>query len=104
MRSPGRPARRSDVKSIMTYEIIVQLKKEVLDPEGRAIQETLGRLGFRALKAVSVARRYTIEIDESAASDAAAGSGGSMADQLAETIAREYLANPVSETFQIKRL
>jgi phosphoribosylformylglycinamidine synthase len=79
----------------MTYEIIVQLKKEVLDPEGRAIQETLGRLGFRALKGVTVSKRYVVDIDER---------GDAQAEKLAEQVAREYLANPVSETFAIRKL
>jgi phosphoribosylformylglycinamidine synthase PurS subunit len=79
----------------MTYEIIVQLKAEVLDPEGRAIQETLGRLGFAALKAVTVAKRYTLELADAGAPDSAT---------LVEQIAREYLANPVSETFQVRKL
>lgn len=78
----------------MNYEVTVQLKKEVLDPEGRAIQETLGRLGFRALKAVTVSKRYVLEIEE----------GGEQGQELADKIAREFLANPVSETFQVRRL
>jgi phosphoribosylformylglycinamidine synthase len=78
----------------MTYEIIVQLKKEVLDPEGRAIQETLGRLGYQGLKGVTVSKRYVVEIDP----------GHKTPDQLAEEIAKEYLANPVSETFQLRKL
>lgn len=78
----------------MSYEIIVQLKKEVLDPEGRAIQETLGRLGFRALRGVTVSKRYVLEIEDQD------GKGG----ELAEKVAREFLANPVSETFQVKKL
>lgn len=80
--------------STQKYEIIVQLKREVLDPEGRAIQETLGRLGFRALKAVEVSKRYILDID-----------GADVAPQAAaERIAKEFLANPVSETFTVKRL
>lgn len=78
----------------MNYEVIVQLKKEVLDPEGRAIQETLGRLGFCGLKGVTVAKRYVLEFDDAAAD----------AEKRVEEIAREYLANPVAETFQIRRL
>lgn len=78
----------------ISFEIIVQLKREVLDPEGRAIQETLGRLGFDALKGVTVAKRYVVDIDGSSTT----------AQGLAEQIAREYLANPVSETYQIRQL
>ncbi len=78
----------------MTYEVIVQLKQEVLDPEGRAIQESLGRLGFRALRGVTVSKRYLLELEDQD------GQG----KDAAEKIAREYLANPVSETFQIRKL
>ena len=82
----------------MSYEVIVQLKREVLDPEGRAIQETLGRLGFRALKGVTVSKRYVLDLD--------GPSSGTDAEQqaAAEKIAREFLANPVSETFQVRKL
>ena len=79
----------------MSYEVIVQLKKEVLDPEGRAIQETLGRLGFRALKSVTVSKRYVLDLD---------GHGEAEQKTAAERIAREFLANPVSETFQVRKL
>jgi phosphoribosylformylglycinamidine synthase len=77
----------------VSYEVIVQLKREVLDPEGRAIQETLGRLGFRALKGVTVSKRYVLELESGADGQASA-----------EKIAREYLANPVSETFEVRKL
>jgi phosphoribosylformylglycinamidine synthase len=76
------------------YEVLVSLKKEVLDPEGRAIQETLGRLGFRALKGVQVAKRYVLDIEDQ----------GGAGQELAERIAREYLANPVAETFEVRKL
>jgi phosphoribosylformylglycinamidine synthase len=78
----------------MTYEVIVQLKQEVLDPEGRAIQESLGRLGFRALRAVTVSKRYLLDLEDHD------GQG----KDVAAKIAREYLANPVSETFEIRKL
>ena len=78
----------------MKFEIIVQLKREVLDPEGRAIQETLGRLGFRALKGVVVSKRYELEFSGSEAEG----------QEAAKKIAAEYLANPVSETFEIRKI
>lgn len=76
----------------MTYEITVQLKPEVLDPEGRAIQETLKRLGLSRLRDVKVSKRFVIDVD------------GDNTDEMAEKIAAEYLANPVSETFEIKKI
>jgi phosphoribosylformylglycinamidine synthase PurS subunit len=78
----------------MNFEVIVQLKKEVLDPEGRAIQETLVRLGENAVKSVVVSKRYVLEIEGSLQS----------AEDLAGRVAKEYLANPVSETYQVRKL
>jgi phosphoribosylformylglycinamidine synthase len=78
----------------MNFEVIVKLKKEVLDPEGRAIQETLSRLGEKSVKAVTVSKRYVLEVDGSPQS----------AEELVGRVAKEYLANPVSETFEVRKL
>lgn len=78
----------------MNFEVIVQLKKEVLDPEGRAIQETLARLGENTVRGVTVSKRYVLEIEGAAES----------AEKLAARIAQDYLANPVSETYQVRKL
>ena len=76
----------------MEYEVLVQLKQEVLDPEGRAIKETLSRHGLKGVKAVSVSKRFLLEIDDKEKKP----------EELAKKIAREYLANPVAEVFQIR--
>ena len=78
----------------MNFEVIVQLKAEVLDPEGRAIHESLCRQGFASLKQVQVTKRYVLRIDQTDVD--AAGTAG--------RIARDYLANPVAETFQIRKI
>jgi phosphoribosylformylglycinamidine (FGAM) synthase PurS component len=43
---------------------------------------------------VTVAKRYTLDVED----------GGPGAEKLVEQVAREYLANPVSQTFQIRKL
>lgn len=78
----------------MQYEVLVQLKGEVLDPEGRAIQETLKSQGISNVASVQVAKRYVLEIDANQAD----------AERIAIDIASRYLANPVAQTFVVKRL
>lgn len=78
----------------MKFQVIIELKKEVLDPEGRAIKESLGRLGFDALQSVDVSKRYVLEIDD-AVSDP---------EETARKIASEYLSNPVAETYTLERV
>ncbi len=78
----------------MNFEVIVELKPEVLDTQGRAIKEALNRLGHTDLKSVKVQRRFVIEIED----------GVKDPESLVEKLASEHLANSVAETFQAKRL
>jgi phosphoribosylformylglycinamidine synthase PurS subunit len=78
----------------MNFEVLVQLKGEVLDPEGRAIQETLKSQGISNVTAVQVAKRYVLTIE----------GDPKTAEAAANDIAARYLANPVAQTFSVKRL
>ncbi len=79
----------------MIFEVLVQLKGEVLDPEARAIRETLTSQGIKGIKDLSIAKRYQLDLDV-----AGEGEGVDKATKIAST----YLANPVSETFAVKRV
>ena len=79
----------------MNFEVTVQLKPEVLDPEARAITETLQRQGINEVKKILVAKKYLLDIE---------ASNEAVALAKAEKIAQEYLANPVSESYQVKKL
>jgi phosphoribosylformylglycinamidine synthase len=78
----------------MQYQIIVQLKPEVLDPEGRAIKESMNRLGFTHLKQVKVSKRYVLDLDPQDPNP----------EQTAQKIAGEFLANTVAESFTVERI
>ena len=78
----------------MKYEVIVELKEEVLDTQGRAIQQTLARLGSEQLKAVRVSKRFVLELE----------GDESKHELLVEKLAAEHLANLVSETFTFRKL
>ena len=73
------------------FEVIVETKPEVLDPEGRAIESTLKNLDNQKLESVRVSKRFVLRMsDEDKA--------------LVEQIARKHLCNPVCETFVVRRL
>lgn len=76
------------------YEVIVELKGEVLDPEGRAIKESLTRLGHGSVQDVKVSKRFVVDLT----------GGEAQASRLADEIAREYLANPISQTYRVKKV
>ena len=48
----------------MKIKIIVTLKNGVLDPQGKAIQQTLNGMGFNDLKEVRQGKYFDIEINE----------------------------------------
>ena len=48
----------------MKIKVIVTLKNGVLDPQGKAIQQTLNGMGFNDVKEVRQGKYFDIEINE----------------------------------------
>ena len=48
----------------MKIKVIVTLKNGVLDPQGKAIQQTLNGMGFNDVQDVRQGKYFDIEIDE----------------------------------------
>ena len=76
----------------MKIKVIVTLKSGVLDPQGKAIQQTLNGMGFVNIKNVRQGKYFDIDIDES---------DEQKAKQSAEEICKKLLANQVIEDFKI---
>ena len=70
----------------------VRLKSEILDPQGRAVQGALTRLGVTGVENVRQGKQFVIDLD--AAPDA---------EQLAKLhdLAANLLANPVIEDYTL---
>jgi phosphoribosylformylglycinamidine synthase PurS subunit len=79
----------------MKATVVVRLKPEVLDPQGDAVRQALGKLGFEGVKDVRVGKIIEIEIDE-----ANARSPG--VQKRLERMADEMLANPVIEDYEVR--
>ena len=76
----------------MKVKVIVTLKSGVLDPQGKAIQQTLNGMGFVNVKDVRQGKYFDIDIDER---------DEQKAKQSAEEICKKLLANQVIEDFKI---
>jgi phosphoribosylformylglycinamidine synthase len=72
--------------------IYVTLKREVLDPQGDAVKQALGALGFAGVKDVRVGKLVEIEL-EGASDEARKAELRAMCEKL--------LANPVIENFEL---
>ena len=76
----------------MKVKVIVTLKSGVLDPQGKAIQQTLNGMGFTNVKDVRQGKYFDIDIDEN---------DEQKAKLSAEEICKKLLANQVIEDFKI---
>ena len=76
----------------MKIKVIVTLKSGVLDPQGKAIQQTLNGMGFANVKDERQGKYFDIDIDEN---------DEQKAKLSAEEICKKLLANQVIEDFKI---
>ena len=76
----------------MKIKVIVTLKNGVLDPQGKAIQQTLNGMGFESVKEVRQGKYFDIEINEN---------NEVKAKSKVEDMCKKLLANLVIENFKI---
>ena len=77
----------------MTRVVVdVMLKPEILDPQGKAVQGALPRLGFEGFAEVRQGKRFELTLD-----------GDLTEERLAEvrSVAETVLSNPVIEDFTV---
>lgn len=72
----------------------VTLKKSVLDPQGQAIHQALRTLGYESIREIRQGKYFEIEVDDAVSPNEARA--------LLERIAREVLANPVLEDYEVE--
>jgi phosphoribosylformylglycinamidine synthase len=77
------------------YAVNVTPKPGILDPQGRAVEGSLGHLGITGVSGVRVGRRVELTVD---ADDQAA------ARNVVDRLASELLSNPLIEAYDIELL
>ena len=77
------------------FAVNVTPKPGILDPQGRAVEGSLGHLGIDGVSAVRVGRRVELTVE---ASDADA------ARAVVERLSSELLANPLIEAYAIEAI
>jgi phosphoribosylformylglycinamidine synthase subunit PurS len=77
------------------YAVNVTPRPGILDPQGRAVEGSLGHLGIEGVHDVRIGRRAELTVD--AADESAARA-------IVERLAAELLSNPLIEAFAIEEL
>ena len=76
----------------MKVQVIITLKKNVLDPQGKVIQQTLDGMGFNNISEVRQGKFFEIEIDEK---------DQIKAKEKVEDLSKKLLTNLVIEDYKI---
>ena len=76
----------------MKISVIITLKKDVLDPQGKVIQQTLDGIGFKDLNEVRQGKYFEIDINENDPIKAKENVGD---------MCKKLLANLVIENYKI---
>ncbi|MCQ2052900.1 MAG: phosphoribosylformylglycinamidine synthase subunit PurS [archaeon] len=76
---------------MVTVEIRIELKKGIVDPEGKNVMKTLKLLGFSGVRSVKSIKVFDVELD--ASPEEAIKSGEEMCTKL--------LANSVIQDFKV---
>ena len=80
-----------EVAHMMKAKIYVTLKEGILDPQGRAVQQSLQTLGFPAVEDVRIGKFLEVDIVET---EQAA------AEAQVRSMCEKLLANPVIENYR----
>lgn len=79
----------------MKARVVVTLKQEVLDPQGRAIQRACQALGHAPVTDVRQGKLFEIVLD---------GVDPTRARALLQELGEKLLANPVIEDFRVEQI
>lgn len=79
--------------SSFRFAVNVLPKDGILDPQGRAVEGSLGHLGVDGVSAVRVGRRVELTVE---AADAAA------ARAVVDRLGQELFSNPLIESFEVE--
>jgi len=71
---------------------IVTLKKDVLDPQGKVVSQTLNNMGYKNISQVRQGKYFEIELDEK---------DPIKCKEVAEQICKKLLSNTVIEDYKI---
>ena len=79
----------------MKFSIKVTLKKDVLDPQGKVVQQTLQNMGMDTLKNLRQGKYFEIDVNEN---------NENKAKSKIEDMCKKLLVNLIIEDFEISKI
>ena len=82
-------------KNKLKFSVTVTLKKDVLDPQGKVVQNTLNNLGMKSLKSIRQGKFFEIEVNEN---------DQEKAEKKIDQMCEKLLVNLIIENYKITKL
>ena len=82
-------------KNKLKFSVTVTLKKDVLDPQGKVVQNTLQNLGMNNLKSIRQGKYFEIELDDN---------DEKSAEKKVEDMCKKLLANLIIEDYKVNKI
>ena len=79
----------------MKFSVTVTLKKDVLDPQGKVVQNSLQNLGMDNLKSVRQGKYFELEINDN---------DQAQAEKKVDDMCKKLLANLIIEDYKINKI
>ena len=79
----------------MKLAVIITLKKDVLDPQGKVIEQTLQNMGINSLKNLRQGKYFEIELNES---------DEKKSYEIVEDMCKKLLVNLIIEEYKIEKI
>ena len=79
----------------MKFSVTVTLKKDVLDPQGKVVQNTLQNLGMDNLKSVRQGKYFEIELNDNDQNNA---------EEKVNNMCKKLLANLIIEDYKVTKI
>ena len=79
----------------MKFSVTITLKKDVLDPQGKVVQNTLQNLGMDNLKSIRQGKYFEIELNDN---------DPQKAEKKVDDMCKKLLANLIIEDYKINKI
>ena len=82
-------------KNKLKFSVTVTLKKDVLDPQGKVVQNTLQNLGMDNLKSVRQGKYFELEVNDN---------DQAQAEKKVDDMCKKLLANMIIDDYKINKI
>ena len=79
----------------MKFSVTVTLKKDVLDPQGKVVENTLKNMGMADLKSIRQGKHFEIDVNENDLAEA---------EKKVNDMCKKLLVNLIIEDYKISKI